>query len=345
MSHGPGAVERRIADLFAATRDRALDIDTITKHTFGVDKPTRAQRLSATRAAHRLIRRVREMDKRGDVLIAQARARVTAKLGPRPELSEREYNRMWRRGRYQEYERAMAPAWKWDALLESDPAYKTGTALREKVLKGGLEFWHAITIRKRLWFHPHDVPVQVWAVTIDRGGVHWFDAKIRKITERNVVVRYGGATARLNREALWHHWTWWRGVMFVSARSGRVAAELEAIWHRRHGTAGAPPPATQMPLEDARLMLGLPADYTREQVLAAFRRKVKAAHPDAGGTAEMFRLLVRARDRLLAAIGTSAPPPPPPKYAPTGYRVVYRSGRGDHRHRLGASTRRLPRPA
>src|SRR5258705_11360955 len=57
MSRGPGAVERRIADLFAATRDRALSIDVITRHAFETSRPTRAQRLSATRAAHRLLRR------------------------------------------------------------------------------------------------------------------------------------------------------------------------------------------------------------------------------------------------------------------------------------------------
>jgi hypothetical protein len=36
----------------------------------------------------------------------------------------------------------------------------------------------------------------------------------------------------------------------------------------------------------------------------------------------MFRKLVEARDRLLAALGTSAPPPKPPEYAPAGVQVV-----------------------
>jgi hypothetical protein len=60
MSRGPGNIEIRIADLFAATRDRALTVDDIASHAFGCQKPTRAQRLSATRAAHRLLRRVRD---------------------------------------------------------------------------------------------------------------------------------------------------------------------------------------------------------------------------------------------------------------------------------------------
>jgi hypothetical protein len=48
-------------------------------------------------------------------------------------------------------------------------------------------------------------------------------------------------------------------------------------------------------------------------VLAAFRREVKKAHPDAGGTADLFRRLVEARDRLLATLGTSAPAPKAPR--------------------------------
>ena len=67
MSKGPGTIEKRIADLLAATRDRALSIEEITRHAFSLadgETPTRAQRLSATRATHRLLRRVREWDAR-----------------------------------------------------------------------------------------------------------------------------------------------------------------------------------------------------------------------------------------------------------------------------------------
>jgi hypothetical protein len=62
MSRGPGIHRRRIAELLAATRDRALGIDEITDHAFALAgaPPTRAQRLSATRAAHGLLRRVRD---------------------------------------------------------------------------------------------------------------------------------------------------------------------------------------------------------------------------------------------------------------------------------------------
>ena len=107
---------------------------------------------------------------------------------------------------------------------------------------------------------------------------------------------------------------------------------------------GAPPaafPVMQMALAEAMALLGVAADYSKENVIAAFRRAVKKAHPDLGGTAEMFQKLVKARDRLLAALGTSAPPPKAPEYAPRGTRMVYRSVRSTGPARLG-STRRLP---
>lgn len=250
--------------MFAATPDCALSVDEITQHVFalGGTAPTRAQRLSATRAAHRAIQRA----------------------------------------------------------AESWPP------------------WCATTIKKRLWFHRRDVPVQVWAVTIDRNGVHWFDCQIIKITARNVMVRYRGEIARLDRLRLVDWWAFYRGVRFVLSQTGYIARQLDELWQRRYAAAGGVPPSLQMPLARAVALLGVPANYTKEGVIAAFRRKAKEVHPDAGGTAEMFRVLVEARDRLLAALGTSAPPPP--NYAPKGAHVVYRRVR---LNRLGAGSRRLIR--
>jgi hypothetical protein len=338
MSKGPGTIERRIADLFAATRDRALDVSEIARHAFGAkQQPTRAQRISATRAAHRLLRRVKEMEARADELYRQARENTKAKLG-------RDENR---EGYDQE----------WEALLNADPKARAASVLRAEIWRIGVwvrfvqssirgrpesesETWRAITLKRRLRFYPADIPADVWAVTIDRTGVHWFDTEITKITARNVMVRYRGTIARLDRDRLWHWWAWWRGVRFVSSRTGRIAAALEEQWRRKYGTAGAVPPAMQMPLEQARPLLGVHEDYTREDVIAAFRRKAKAAHPDVGGTAEMFRILVEARDRLLTALGTSAPKPEMPDYAPRGVRMVYRVGRS-RQNQLGSGTRRL----
>jgi hypothetical protein len=344
MSRGPGNIEQRIADLFAETRDRPLSVDAIASHAFATGRkpPTRAQRLSATRAAHRVLRRVREMEAQADALVAKAHANVKAALGRETRLAGTQSE-----GDDDEYQRH----------LDGDPALIAGMKLYDDARRIGtwgrhmrserrgwirmeVDFWCATTIKKRLWFHPPDVPVQVWAVTIDRRGVHWFETEITRITRGNVMVRYRGATARLNRRGLWYWWAFWRRVQFVSSCTGRIAAALDEVWSERFAAAGAPPPAMQMPLETARLLLGLGADYTRDDVITAFRRKAKEAHPDVGGTAEMFRTLVEARDRLLTALGTSAPPPPPPNYAPKGVHVVYRVQRSAQ-GRLGSGTRRL----
>jgi hypothetical protein len=274
MSRGAGAIERRIGELLAANQDRALSVDEIARHAFGLDerRASRAQRLSATRAAHRLLRRRREA------------------------------------------------AW-----------------------GGEHGFWCATTVGKgrgaTLWFHPRDLPVQVWAVTIDRGGVHWFEAEVVKVTERNVMVSYAGEVARLDRVKLLCWWAWWRGVRFVLSRTGRIAAELEALWRKRYGATRAVPPSMQTPLAEAISLLGVPVDYTRDDVLTAFRRAVKKAHPDLGGTAEQFRKLVEARERLLAALGASEPAPKMPAYYAKGATIVYRRRSRGSRIRLGYATR------
>jgi hypothetical protein len=177
-------------------------------------------------------------------------------------------------------------------------------------------------------------------VSIEPGGVAWHEAEVVQVTARNVMVRYDGATVRLDRERLWRAWAWWRGVMFVSSRTGRIAARLDELWWERYGaSAGTPPPSLRMPLAEAIALLGVSENYTREDVLAAFRRKVKLAHTDLGGTAEMFHQLVEARDRLLAAIGAKARAPKPPQYAPGGVQIIYRSGRSPSAARLSAQRR------
>jgi hypothetical protein len=174
--------------------------------------------------------------------------------------------------------------------------------------------------------------------------VIWAETETVKITERNVMVRYAGEPARLDRGKLWKWWAWWRGVMFVSSRTGRIADRLDDIWQRRYGytAASGAAPFMQMPLADAIALLGVPSNYTRDDIIAAFRRAVKKVHPDLGGTTEQFRKLVEARDRLLGALGSRAPEPKMPSYAPKGIQVVYRVGRS-HQRRLPGSARLLAR--
>ena len=211
--------------------------------------------------------------------------------------------------------------------------------------RGEKEFWRATADKKgTLYFHPPDVPIRVWAVSVRPAGVIWAEVEeIGRITKGNVTVRYARETVRLDREELWKLWKWGAlrcDVHFVSSRSGHAAQLLDEMWQARYASAGGAPPVMQMPLAEAIALLKVPANYTKDDVLAALCREVKKARPDLGGTAQMFAALVKARDRLLAALGTSAPTPKPPQYAPKGVQVRYRSIRVGGSARVG-STRRL----
>jgi hypothetical protein len=365
MSQGAGRIESRIAELFAATRDRGLTVAELADAAFELDgaTATREQRLSATRAGHRLIRRMKEADEKAARLFDEAHREAEAIVGPKPMYpkSPRTYaEAAWTR--YKAAEEAYGAADKrYQAALEATEAYvkakklvafndRFGSWMRfikidRDTFRGEREFWRATADESgTLYFHPPDVPIRIWAVSIQPAGVIWAEAEIVRLSEEHVSVRYAGETARLGRERLWRSWALWRGVMFIASRSGRAANLLDAIWQDRYGrAAGGVPPVMQMALAEAMALLGVAADYSKEDVLAAFRREVKKAHPDLGGTAELFDRLVKARDRLLAALGTSAPPPKPPQYAPRGIRMVYRSVRSAGPARLGA-TRRLPTP-
>ena len=91
------------------------------------------------------------------------------------------------------------------------------------------------------------------------------------------------------------------------------------------------------------MFLGLPEDHDRADILRAFRKAAFKAHPDAGGSAELFRRVVEARDRLLAALGMKAREVKMPEFAPKGVRMVYRSGRRQGQHLTGSSALRLGR--
>jgi hypothetical protein len=53
--------------------------------------------------------------------------------------------------------------------------------------------------------------------------------------------------------------------------------------------------------EEARALLGVGPAATAEDIERAFRARVRTAHPDRGGDAELFRRLVTARTTLARA--------------------------------------------
>jgi hypothetical protein len=152
---------------------------------------------------------------------------------------------------------------------------------------------------------------------------------------------YYGEPARLLRRRLERSWALWHGVYFTAERPGYAAMMFDRIWREHYGgRPGAPPPRMQMPIEEVMRLLGVPANYTREDIIAAFRRQAKRAHPDADGSAELSRKLVDARNRLLVSSGSWATPPRMPEFAPKGIRMRYGRVKFSVPRRLG-HTRRL----
>lgn len=69
------------------------------------------------------------------------------------------------------------------------------------------------------------------------------------------------------------------------------------------------PPAPAADARAHRQILDLPLDGALDaaQINAAFRRRAKAAHPDAGGSDADYRRIAEARDALLARFSAAAP--------------------------------------
>jgi hypothetical protein len=351
MSKGSGRIERRIGELFAATKDRALSVGDLASYAFELTDgvpPNRKQRLSATRAAHRLLRRAATTVEAVETALDRVIAETAAIIGRPPGGRGRETVYFSTGSRFvavdEAFSEAMETAPSWPAWKQAWPALE-----RERKRFGGVLVdqwrggWRATeTKNRRLWFHPADYPVRVWAVAIRPEGVAWADVEIAGIDNTYVRVRYNGEPARLVREKLAHGWTLYRNVLFTGSRSGYAARSFDEMWRQRYWRPGTPtPPALQMLLADAIKLLGVPADFTREDIIAAFRRQALRCHPDHGGTEAQFIELVKARDRLLAALGTRAAAPKMPALAPKGARLRYSTWRpGSNAPQLG-HTRRL----
>lgn len=68
---------------------------------------------------------------------------------------------------------------------------------------------------------------------------------------------------------------------------------------RQGGTGPSAPSMSKPGLTEARQILGVGPDASREEIQAAYKRLIRMAHPDSGGTAGLAAQLNAARDRLL----------------------------------------------
>ncbi len=96
-----------------------------------------------------------------------------------------------------------------------------------------------------------------------------------------------------------------------------------------------------MPLDQACQMLGVPANYSREDVVKAFRRLALKHHPDHGGDAGAFQKLTEARNLLLSLIGMKAERVKEPAFRARGVKTIYTTWRPTSPRRIGNRGGRL----
>ncbi|MBN9319172.1 MAG: hypothetical protein BGN86_01015 [Caulobacterales bacterium 68-7] len=91
---------------------------------------------------------------------------------------------------------------------------------------------------------------------------------------------------------------WGKGiVLFVVGLWAATLVRTPRVEARR---AGPPPPKVEaMGLADARAILGVGETATRAEIEEAYKRLMRRAHPDQGGTTGLAAQLNAARDRLL----------------------------------------------
>lgn len=93
------------------------------------------------------------------------------------------------------------------------------------------------------------------------------------------------------------------GAVLLAARGSWLAAAALAgagLWLTLSSRQRRVEPRTEaMTAAEARSLLGVPADATRAEINAAWKRLMARAHPDQGGTEGLASRLNAARDRLL----------------------------------------------
>ncbi len=92
------------------------------------------------------------------------------------------------------------------------------------------------------------------------------------------------------------------GLMAVTGHipAGAVLGVAGVVLAMTARQGALPAPKMDNPdLAEAREILGVAANATREEIQAAYARLIRAVHPDAGGTSGLAARLNAARDRLL----------------------------------------------
>jgi hypothetical protein len=164
----------------------------------------------------------------------------------------------------------------------------------ERSVSSALSVPHAsfTTTKRRRWFWalwisgpPTHVPFR--KPDASDGGAATYDEALAAATAR-------AGTPVLVTDPLWAR-AWMRVLRGQEAWPSRASREPAVPRARRSppgGDAGAPTTAPTSIWE----MLGVGRDATDEELKAAYRKRVLAAHPDHGGDDAAFRAIVRAYD-------------------------------------------------
>ena len=92
------------------------------------------------------------------------------------------------------------------------------------------------------------------------------------------------------------------GMMAVTGKvvPGAILAGAGLVLAMTARRGGLPPQTPDsVDLVEAREILGVAANATREEIQAAYGRLIRAVHPDVGGSSVLAARLIAARDRLL----------------------------------------------
>jgi DnaJ family protein C protein 19 len=95
---------------------------------------------------------------------------------------------------------------------------------------------------------------------------------------------------------------WLLPKMMLVGAALMAGALLWAAWRRQRT-----PPARAIPADEARRLLGVPADATLAEIRDAHRRLIAKVHPDAGGSDELAHRVNAARDTLVAEMNRRTP--------------------------------------
>lgn len=133
-----------------------------------------------------------------------------------------------------------------------------------------------------------DVPCEAWARLVTR---HFEAAAMAEEAHRRAVA----ASYALPTSAPWYE----------TPPRTRVRTTWEQPTERPRRAPPAPPPpappSREVRLAGAARLLGVRLPASRADVVRAFRRVVMKAHPDLGGSSQMFIDVIKARDELLGA--------------------------------------------